>query len=48
MAAVAMKPFMCYRHPNGLRSLTSFPDTFCGQSDHAVMMLVAFAPWVDL
>ena len=30
MVAVAVKPMMCYRHPNGLSSLVEYPDTLCG------------------
>jgi len=38
MAAIAFKPTMCYKHPNGHRSILSYPNTFCGGSDHWIML----------
>ena len=40
MMAVSMKAFMCYKHPNDLRSLVSYPNVFCGDGDQVIMMLV--------
>lgn len=47
MTQVAMTPLMCYRHPNGLRSVLLYPSVICGESDHVTMILfslVAMAP----
>eukprot|EP00438_Fugacium_kawagutii_P017690 Skav211287 [mRNA] locus=scaffold2429:157026:159842:+ [translate_table: standard] len=39
MAAVAMKPLMCYQHPNGLESMIVYPNLFCGDKDHIYMQI---------
>ena len=39
MVAVAVKPMMCYRHPNGLSSIVEYPDTLCGGRTHASMLM---------
>ena len=39
MAAVAMKPLMCYKHPDGAESMISFPNLFCGTWDHFWMQV---------
>jgi len=39
MAAVALKPFMCYKHPNGQNSLVSYPGVFCGEGEHGLMLM---------
>ena len=39
MAAVALKPFMCYKHPNGQNSLVSYPAVFCGEGEHGLMLM---------
>eukprot|EP00435_Cladocopium_sp_Y103_P005247 s85_g1.t1 len=43
MAAVAMKPIMCFGHPNGLHSMVSYPNLFCGDSQHKVVLGVGMA-----
>lgn len=45
MMAVSMKAFMCYKHPNNLRSLVSYPNVFCGDGDQVIMMLVGLVAW---
>ena len=37
-AAVALKPFMCYIHPNGRQSVLSYPSIFCGDQRHGIML----------
>ena len=37
-AAVALKPFMCYIHPNGRQSVLSYPSIFCGDQRHGLML----------
>ena len=38
MVAVAVKPMMCYRHPNGLSSIVEYPDALCGEATHTSML----------
>eukprot|EP00438_Fugacium_kawagutii_P034972 Skav206071 [mRNA] locus=scaffold3247:307319:320595:+ [translate_table: standard] len=38
MSALALQPFMCYAHPNGLRSLLKYPGIFCGTEKHFAMI----------
>ena len=39
IAAVSLKPVMCFVHPNGLHSILSYPSVFCGESGHSFMMV---------
>ena len=39
MSALALQPFMCYSHPNGLRSLLKQPSIFCGEEEHRAMLI---------
>lgn len=43
MVSVAVKPMMCYSHPNGLSSVVEYPDTFCGESAHVRMLVLGVA-----
>ena len=45
MMAVSLKPFMCYKHPNGLRSIVSFPNIFCGDGGQSTMMVIGLVSW---
>ena len=38
ISTVALKPAMCYEHPNGSESLANYPSIFCGESDHLTML----------
>jgi len=38
IATVALKPFMCYAHPNGRQSVLSYPSIFCGDQQHGLML----------
>ena len=38
IAAVALKPMMCYQHPNGSFSVLSYPSVFCGEGGHGLML----------
>ena len=42
MAAVSLKPFMCYKHPNGQESMVSYPGVFCGEGEHGSMLILAW------
>lgn len=39
IAAVSLKPVMCFVHPNGFHSILSYPSVFCGESGHSFMMV---------
>ena len=39
MAAVALKPLMCYKHPTGAYSMIVYPNVSCGFGDHVVMQI---------
>ena len=43
MAAVALKPIMCTRHPNGLRSMVSYPSLSCEESQYGLMLACGMA-----
>ncbi|CAK9043402.1 unnamed protein product [Durusdinium trenchii] len=43
LAALALQPLMCYRHPNGQYSLLKYPDTICGSDEHKAMLGVGIA-----
>eukprot|EP00438_Fugacium_kawagutii_P034587 Skav208727 [mRNA] locus=scaffold615:133011:137950:+ [translate_table: standard] len=38
IAAVALKPMMCYEHPNGRYSVLSYPSIFCWEEGHGGML----------
>eukprot|EP00438_Fugacium_kawagutii_P034591 Skav208731 [mRNA] locus=scaffold615:239775:242224:+ [translate_table: standard] len=38
IAAVALKPMMCYQHPNGRYSVLSYPSVFCWEEGHGGML----------
>ena len=38
IATVALKPFMCYAHPNGRQSVLSYPGIFCCDQQHGLML----------
>lgn len=37
---LALVPFMCYSHPNGMHSLLKHPDVICGQEQHTFMLVI--------
>lgn len=39
MSTLALQPFMCYSHPNGLQSLLKQPRIFCGEEEHRAMLI---------
>ncbi|CAK9007773.1 unnamed protein product [Durusdinium trenchii] len=39
-SAVSLQPLMCYHHPNGLHSILKYPSTFCGDSEHVIMIVI--------
>lgn len=39
-SAVVMQPLMCYRHPNGMRSLLKYPNVMCGESEQGALLAV--------
>ncbi len=39
IAAVSLKPVMCFLHPNGLQSILSYPSVFCGEGGHSFMLV---------
>ena len=43
MAAVAMKPLMCYSHPSGHHSLIIYPNLFCGEQDHNFLQIAGIS-----
>ena len=44
MVAVAVKPMMCYSHPNGRSSVLEYPSTFCGESTQLQMVVLGVVP----
>ena len=44
MVAVAVKPMMCYSHPNGLSSIMDYPSTFCGERTQLNMVVLGLVP----
>eukprot|EP00438_Fugacium_kawagutii_P015408 Skav211236 [mRNA] locus=scaffold180:160442:160924:- [translate_table: standard] len=42
MSATALAPMMCYKHPNGLRSILKYPGVICGTSEHTSMLVTAW------
>eukprot|EP00435_Cladocopium_sp_Y103_P072515 s36_g40.t1 len=43
MAAVALKPMMCYKHPNGRHSVLNYPGIFCGDGGHGLLLSFGIA-----
>lgn len=43
MAAVAMKPLMCYSHPNARQSLITYPSLFCGEREHSFLQVAGIS-----
>ena len=41
MSATSLAPMMCYKHPNGQRSILKYPGVICGTSEHDVMLVIA-------
>ena len=39
MSGMAMRPYICYDHPNGQRSVSSYPNIFCGSDEHTAMVI---------
>ena len=37
MAAIALKPFMCFLHPSGAYTMTAYPNFICGKRQHFIM-----------
>ena len=33
---------MCYKHPNGLRSVLKYPDIICGSDEHTAMLVIGW------
>ena len=42
MSATSLAPMMCYKHPNGKRSLLKHPSVLCGSEDHQLMLIVGY------
>ena len=42
MSATSLAPMMCYKHPNGLRSILKYPGVLCGSADHDLMLVVGW------
>lgn len=42
IAAVSLKPMMCYKHPNGRHSVLSYPAIFCGEDGHGLLLAFGF------
>ena len=42
MSATSLAPMMCYKHPNGQRSLLKYPGVFCGSADHGAMLVIGW------
>eukprot|EP00438_Fugacium_kawagutii_P005970 Skav202221 [mRNA] locus=scaffold2694:30565:31975:+ [translate_table: standard] len=38
--AVLRRVAMCYKHPNGLRSLLKYPGVICGSAEHSAMLVI--------
>eukprot|EP00913_Durusdinium_trenchii_P016816 g15806.t1 len=51
MSAASLAPMMCYKHPNGLRSVLKYPDVICGSEEagraHSLGMLGCFERLFD-
>eukprot|EP00434_Breviolum_minutum_P023131 symbB.v1.2.020406.t1/scaffold1660.1/size117119/4 len=42
MSATSLAPMMCYKHPNGLRSILKYPGVLCGTADHDMMLVMGW------
>jgi len=42
MSATSLAPMMCYKHPNGLRSILKYPGILCGSADHDLMLVIGW------
>ena len=42
MSATSLAPMMCYKHPNGQKSLLKYPGVFCGSADHGAMLVIGW------
>ncbi|CAK8998651.1 unnamed protein product [Durusdinium trenchii] len=42
MSATSLAPMMCYKHPNGLRSVLKYPDIICGSDEHTAMLVIGW------
>ena len=42
MSATSLAPMMCYKHPNGKRSLLKHPSVLCGSEDHQLMLIMGW------
>eukprot|EP00913_Durusdinium_trenchii_P020046 g18841.t1 len=42
MSATSLAPMMCYRHPNGLRSILKYPGVICGSDEHTAMLVIGW------
>ena len=42
MSATSLAPMMCYKHPNGLRSILKYPGVLCGSADHDLMLVIGW------
>ena len=42
MSATSLAPMMCYKHPNGLRSILKYPGVLCGSADHDMMLVMGW------
>ena len=41
ISATALAPMMCYKHPNGLKSVLTYPGVICSSAEHDGMVLIA-------
>jgi len=42
MSATSLAPMMCYKHPNGLRSILKYPGVLCGSAHHDLMLVIGW------
>jgi len=42
MSATSLAPMMCYKHPNGLRSILKYPGVICGSDEHTSMLVIGW------
>ncbi len=42
MSTTSLAPMMCYKHPNGLRSILKYPGVLCGSADHDMMLVIGW------
>ena len=40
MSSLALAPFACFSHPNGVHSILKYPGITCGSEDHGLMLAV--------